>query len=77
MTAQGIINRDFNIKWSVEDFVYAYCQANGFNYDYLCDYKREEFTKNVIEMIESKELGLRGLRDAIIEDINERLVYLF
>lgn len=74
MTAQEIIDRDFNTKWSVEDFVYGYCQANDIE---LTDENEAEITEIVEEMIESGELGLRGFRDVVITDINERMIYIF
>ena len=75
MDKQQMIDKYFNTTWSVEDFFYAYCQNKGID-DPEKDLTEEEYNKLWKECEEkiTYEL-LRGLRDVITEDINERLVY--
>ena len=77
MTAQEMIDKYFNTRWEVEDFVCGYCNANGIDYYELPPTEQVEITAKVEDMITSGEIGLKGLRDCVTEDVNERLTYIW
>lgn len=70
MVAEYKVRANFNISWHIEDFIYAYMLANEINDDEFM-LKEEDFFKRF------NELDLKGLRQTIIQDINERLCIAF
>ena len=70
---QKLIDEYFNTKWSFTDFFYAYCEGKDID-DPENDLTEEEYTQLEKECAEKITYGmLRGLREVIIGDINERL----
>ena len=77
MTADKRVDEYFNknLKWTVTDFFYAYCEAKGIE-DPETDLSDEEYTR--LEKIVEDELTpqfLSRLRDSIIEEAQERIFY--
>lgn len=71
---QKLVDEYFNTKWSVVDFYYAYLDARHIYEDDLTDEQVKEIEEAVADLIDYEML--RGLRDAVVEDINERLKYV-
>ena len=71
-TLQGIINTMFNMEWYVGDFVSAFCVATGLNETELTEKEREHIIKKMVKNRNFPSM-LNGLRQVIIEDVNERL----
>lgn len=75
MDINKLIKECFNTEWNFTDFFYAYCENKGID-DPENDLTDEEYSKLEEEAEEWIRGGdLRGLRDAIIEDINARIKY--
>lgn len=71
MMAEDKIIEEFNTAWLLEDFINAYLNANGISDDEFSQEKKEDFFKRF------NKLDLNGLRQTIIQDINERLCIAF
>lgn len=73
MTVDERIKNYFNTEWTFTDFFYAYCSAKGVDNP---EEDVDEETYNKLEEECEKKLTyglLSGLRNVIIEDINERI----
>ena len=71
--AVKIVDNCFNTKWDFTDLFYAYCASKGID-DPEEDLTDEEYDKLEYDCAKQITDGkLRGLREVIIEDINERL----
>ena len=68
------INECLNTEWNFVDFFYAYCQARGIE-DPENDLTDEEYSRMEEECAKKIDRGmLRNLRDAMIQDMNERIL---
>lgn len=69
-----IIERDFTIKYDAIDFLSRYCEANDLDMLDLTLAQEKEIYRKIIEIA---DMGLSTLKDQVVSDINERLLYLF
>lgn len=76
MTVDERIKNYFNTEWNFVDFFYAYCEAKGIEDPESGDLTDEEYGALEKELEKKLTYGfLVGLRETIIEDINERICY--
>ena len=76
MTVDERIKKYFNTEWTFTDFFYAYCEAKGIDDPEGGDLTEEEYDRLEKECESKLTYGmLCGLREVIIEDINERIYW--
>lgn len=72
--ADKSISEYLNTEWTFVDFFYVYCQAKGIE-DPENDLTDEEYSRMEEECAKKIDRGmLRNLRDAMIQDMNERIL---
>ena len=71
VSIQRNIDNYFDTKWFVEDFVEGYKNANGIENRNLTEEEWEDFDSKMIPSM------LKDFRETIIQEVNERVKYLF
>jgi len=77
MDKNKLIDEYFNTKWYFADFFYGYCSSKGIDdpENDLTDEEYDRMEKECEKQITADKL--MGLRDAVVEDINERLTMIW
>lgn len=71
------IRENFDTKWWPEDFYCAYVWAHreelGADDYYSLSRRKQKAVRDIVNSIDPAEL--RGFRECVIQDVNERIVY--
>lgn len=66
-----IIEKQFNTKWHKEDFLEGYRAAKGIENRELTEEELADFERQM------SDGRLKGFKETIIQEVNERMLYLF